>query len=447
VAFRARRSIGGKLNRLVLSSVAIGLGFGLLLNAWADARTYLLAKRESLFGTAQIFSAAISRAVSESDREAVFQGIRAIARVPTLVYAEARGKDNATLAQIGGGVQLAGDLEIDDPDAFSPLALLTTRTAQITIPVIHGGEAVGQLVLVSETSDFFARFRDLLTTSAIGSGLAITVGLLVSMRLQRSIISPLTSLTATMAKVGATRDYSVALEVASDDETATLASTFNAMMSEIRAATDLIVAREAEIILRLSRAAEQRDDQTGEHIQRMATICRIVAEGLGLERNHCDTIHRAAPMHDVGKIGIRDHILFKPGRLDPDERREMEKHAQLGYEILRDSNSDLIQLAGEMALSHHERWDGQGYPRRLAGESIPLSGRIAAVADVCDALASKRAYKEAWTLDAVRTYLIENAGTQFDPECVAAVLTRWADVERLYSGTASEISRRPVQAA
>jgi putative two-component system response regulator len=135
----------------------------------------------------------------------------------------------------------------------------------------------------------------------------------------------------------------------------------------------------------------------------------------------------------MGKIGVLDSIMFKPGKLDAAERREMEKHTDYGYEILRDSKSDLVLLAAEMAWSHHERWDGTGYPRGLKGDAIPLVGRIAAVADVTDALASRRPYKPAWSLDAVRAHLIENSGTQFDPACAEALLKQWDTVEELYA--------------
>lgn len=211
------------------------------------------------------------------------------------------------------------------------------------------------------------------------------------------------------------------------------------LANEVEHATATLVAREEEIVLRLSRAAEQRDDGIGDHILRMATLCRIIANALGLDRETTRTIYLAAPMHDVGKIGISDAILLKRGRLDPDERREMEKHAEYGFRILDGSSSELIRLAAEMALSHHERFDGNGYPRRLKGEEIPLCGRIAAVADVCDALASARPYKPAWSLDRIKAYLLENGGSQFDPRCVGALVSRWSDVSALYANGAPSL--------
>jgi putative two-component system response regulator len=197
-------------------------------------------------------------------------------------------------------------------------------------------------------------------------------------------------------------------------------------------ATDMLAVREVEIVSRLSRAAEQRDNETGNHILRMATLCRIIGEGLGLDGDTCQRLFLAAPMHDVGKIGVPDAILLKAGRLEPEERAIMERHVLLGYEILDGSSSELIQLAAEIALSHHERWDGKGYPHGLKGTTIPLCGRIAAVADVCDALASERPYKRAWSLPEIRSYLDENAGSQFDPACVRALLGRWPDVLAIY---------------
>lgn len=428
-----RRSLRGKLARLVVTSIGISLGIAATLDAFEESRRYILAKRETLLATAHVFSAATSKNVAARDTAAVLQAIRAVARVPGLVHAEVQDRAGETLAQIGSAVRLTGELDLDENGTVSPLDLLRSRTVQISVPVIEAGEPVGRLVLVSETSDLLDRFGSVLLTAAVGSAFAIAIGLLISLRLQRSITRPLVALTDTMATIKRNHDYTACIDTGGDDEIADLASSFNSMIEEIRSATSGIVAREEEIIHRLSRAAEQRDDQTGEHIMRMARLCRLVAQGLGLDEKRCEDLYRAAPMHDVGKIGVPDAILFKAGRLDPDERREMENHALFGYEILRDSNSPLIQLAAEIALTHHERWDGKGYPRGLKGDDIPITGRTAAVADVCDALASQRPYKKAWSLESVRAYLVENAGTQFDPACVRALIGRWSDVEQLYT--------------
>ncbi|MCG5244021.1 HD-GYP domain-containing protein [Azospirillum doebereinerae] len=193
----------------------------------------------------------------------------------------------------------------------------------------------------------------------------------------------------------------------------------------VEQATRDVVAREEELILRLSRAAEFRDPETGNHIRRMAHYSRLIAEGLGLAPEEVTHIHRAAPMHDIGKIGVPDHILCKPGRLDPDEMAIMHGHPRIGWEILKNSDSALIAMGADIALTHHEKWDGTGYPDRLAGTAIPLPGRIVAVADVFDALISVRPYKLAWSVERARSLLAEQAGRHFDPACVDAMFAVW----------------------
>ncbi|WP_370677757.1 HD domain-containing phosphohydrolase [Pleomorphomonas sp. PLEO] len=198
--------------------------------------------------------------------------------------------------------------------------------------------------------------------------------------------------------------------------------------AEVEQKTFDLADREREIIWRLARATERRDSETGDHISRMARISGFIAKALGLSEEECLLMELAAPMHDIGKVGVPDEVLFKPGAFTAQERRIMEKHTVLGWEILKDSKSKLIQIAAEIALSHHERWDGEGYPHRLSGKDIPLGGRIAAVADVFDALTSVRPYKSAWTLEDARALIETNAGKHFDPDCVAAFLAAWKDV-------------------
>jgi putative two-component system response regulator len=173
-----------------------------------------------------------------------------------------------------------------------------------------------------------------------------------------------------------------------------------------------------DIIRCLGRAGEYRDNETGEHVIRMSKNCQALALAIGLSEKEAEQILYASPMHDVGKIGIPDNILLKPGKLTPDEWEVMQTHAQLGAEILADNESEMIELARTIALSHHEKWDGSGYPRGLSGENIPLVGRIAAICDVFDALTSWRPYKKAWPVEEAITFLQENAGSHFDPALV-----------------------------
>ncbi|WP_306426589.1 HD-GYP domain-containing protein, partial [Methylobacterium soli] len=187
-------------------------------------------------------------------------------------------------------------------------------------------------------------------------------------------------------------------------------------------------AREREIIQRLMLAAEFRDDDAGDHLTRVAGCTIAIAEGLGLSEREANDIALASTMHDIGKIGIPDSILLKAGPLTSEERAEMQRHAERGHRMLQNSPSRLLQLASEIALTHHERWDGAGYPQGLSGSAIPLSGRIVAVADVFDALISERVYKAAWPLEKARAYLVQHRGSHFDPACVDAFLSRWEDI-------------------
>ena len=197
---------------------------------------------------------------------------------------------------------------------------------------------------------------------------------------------------------------------------------------EVDKALKVLVEREEEIVWRLSRATEGRDPETGGHIRRMGLTCRILAEELGLDAEICRAIPVAAQMHDIGKVGIPDNILFKPGPLTQEERAIMQTHAMVGEEILSGSDALLVRIGAEIAGSHHEHWNGKGYPRGLAGEAIPMPGRIAAVADVFDALVSERPYKRAWTLEAARDYVVSERGRQFDPACVDAFLRRYDEI-------------------
>lgn len=200
------------------------------------------------------------------------------------------------------------------------------------------------------------------------------------------------------------------------------------LAEEVRAATEAIVLREREIIMRLARAAEFRDPETGGHIQRMAHYAALIARRLGEPEDYAQALLTAAPMHDVGKLGTPDHILLKGDKLTPDELVVMRRHAEIGGRILCDTDSPLLRLACEIAETHHEKFDGSGYPRGLAGEQIPLGGRIVSVADVFDALNSQRPYKKAWSMEESRAYIEKHSGRHFDPRCVAAFIAGWDDV-------------------
>jgi putative two-component system response regulator len=200
------------------------------------------------------------------------------------------------------------------------------------------------------------------------------------------------------------------------------------LAEEVKKATAQVVQREVETVVRLSRAAEYRDPETGAHILRMAHYSQLIARGLGLSDAEQELILQAAPLHDVGKVGIADAILLKPGKLTVEEFELMKMHAVYGYEILKDSHSEILQAGATIALGHHEKFNGSGYPHGLAGREIPIFSRIVAVADVFDALTSERPYKKAWTLDAAAQYLHTESGSHFDPQLIDVFFAHWNDV-------------------
>lgn len=179
-----------------------------------------------------------------------------------------------------------------------------------------------------------------------------------------------------------------------------------------------VKATRLQIVQRLGMASEYKDNETGMHVIRMSHYSQSLALAIGYSSEVAEEILNAAPMHDVGKIGIPDHIIQKPGKLTPEEWEIMKRHPQIGAEIIGDHNSSLLKLAKSIAITHHEKYDGTGYPFQLKGEGIPLEGRIIAIADVFDALTTVRPYKKAWEVDAAIDFLKKESGTHFDPALV-----------------------------
>jgi putative two-component system response regulator len=199
-----------------------------------------------------------------------------------------------------------------------------------------------------------------------------------------------------------------------------LASRALLLADEVAKATSEIAAREQETLLCLGRAAEHRDPETHEHIVRMSNYSRLVAKQMGLPSDECDLLLLASPLHDIGKIGTPDHILLKPGKLTFEEFEIMKQHTVIGGKILSNSMSPILRMGAEIAITHHEKFDGSGYPHGLSGNAISIYGRIVAVADVFDALTSARPYKLAWENERAYQLLKDGSGKHFDPACVAA---------------------------
>lgn len=209
-----------------------------------------------------------------------------------------------------------------------------------------------------------------------------------------------------------------------------LATTNHALDSVVRIRTAELRVAQLEIVQRLARATELRDNETGFHVVRMSRCAARIAEHLGWSRDEVELVLHASPMHDIGKLGIPDSILLKPGPLTPDELAIMRTHTTIGAQLLEGASSDLVHMAREIALTHHEKWDGTGYPHGWSGERIPAVGRIVAIADVFDALTSTRPYKRPWSLDETLEHLRAQRGKHFDPDVVDAFFTVLPEVLR-----------------
>lgn len=200
--------------------------------------------------------------------------------------------------------------------------------------------------------------------------------------------------------------------------------------AKVRERTQELEAAQIEIVERLAAAAEFRDDDTGRHTQRVGELAVRIAHAIGLPSSQLDVIRRAAPLHDVGKIGISDLVLLKPAGLTPEEFELMKSHTVIGAQILSGGHSELLRMSERIALAHHERWDGTGYPRGLAGEEIPIEARIVAIADVFDALTHDRPYRKAWPLDAVIAEIGRERGRHFDPRLADVFLATRLEMAR-----------------
>ena len=199
----------------------------------------------------------------------------------------------------------------------------------------------------------------------------------------------------------------------------------------VKERTSELVETQFELVRSLARAGEFRDSDTGSHIIRVSIGCFLLAEAAGLPREDTELIRYASMMHDIGKIGIADHLLLKPGKLTPEEFEAMKTHCQFGVEILGDYNANVTKMARKIALTHHEKWDGTGYPSGLAGEDIPIEGRVTAIIDVYDALISVRPYKRAFTIEEALQTIRESSGTHFEPRLVDCFLAVQPEMERL----------------
>lgn len=285
---------------------------------------------------------------------------------------------------------------------------------------------LGYSVIVFSFRNLHAQIQKIRTTILWTSLLVLLFIIACFYGLVALLVRNLVRLLGAATKLGE-GDLSARVDIQSHDEVERLGDGFNKMADEIQTKTGelkeaMVRVKHAslETIYRLSLAAECRDWDTGHHLLRMSHYSKALAKELGVEGKYTEAILYAALMHDVGKIGIPDHILRKPGKLTPDEWEIMKKHTVIGAQILEKSEADFMKMAENIALSHHEKWDGSGYPRGLRGEEISLAGRIVAVADVFEAVTSKRPYKEPFPVEKAFEIIREGKGSHFDPRVVDA---------------------------
>jgi putative two-component system response regulator len=203
------------------------------------------------------------------------------------------------------------------------------------------------------------------------------------------------------------------------------------VLHDLKLSENKVWASQAETIFRLARLVEFRDEETGQHVQRMSAYCEILARRIGLSEQQCELIRLSSQLHDVGKVAVPDSILFKHGKLTSEEFEIIKGHAETGYRMLADSASEVVQMGALIARSHHERWDSKGYPGGLAGEAIPHEGRIAAVADVFDALTSDRVYRSAFPVTTALEMMQADRGSHFEPALLDAFIASLPEVEAI----------------
>ena len=252
----------------------------------------------------------------------------------------------------------------------------------------------------------------------------LVIGSLASYLLNR-LIKPVLDLSFLVEKITKTQDYSQSVNIKTNDEIGKLAKAFNKMLQGIDKAlrenqqlNKEIEETQKEVVFTMGAIGESRSKETGNHVKRVAEYSKLLALFYGLDEKEAELLKQASPMHDIGKVAIPDAVLNKPGRFNEEERAIMDKHAELGYEMLHHSNRPLLKAAAIVAYEHHEKYDGSGYPRGLEGENIHIYGRITAVADVFDALGSDRVYKKAWDDEKIFTLFKEERGKHFDPKLI-----------------------------
>jgi response regulator RpfG family c-di-GMP phosphodiesterase len=303
-------------------------------------------------------------------------------------------------------------------------------------------EPFGWTIAISDLrSQFFSDVDGILRKNILILIAALLCALLLCAAYLRYIIGPLERLTGAISRIASTGDLSLRAPEESRDEIGTLARRFNGMVGTLEAqnlrlsdanraereAHETAVQREIETLFLLGRISDYNDEKTGAHLTRIGSLSSLFALLLGQGEGDQELIRNSSPLHDIGKIAIPEAIIQKPGKLTPEEFEIIKGHTTIGYDLLKDSKSRFLAEGAMIAYTHHERWDGSGYPKGQAGVTIPLSGRIVSIVDVFDALISDRPYKQAWSKEDALAYILEQKGKYFDPELVELFRAHFAD--------------------
>lgn len=302
-------------------------------------------------------------------------------------------------------------------------------------------EPFGWRIGISELGSlYFSDVEGILRKNIAILAAALAVSALLTAFYLRYVTGPLERLNAAVARVTATHDLALRVPIESRDEIGALARGFNEMIGSLesqnrmlsdahraeRDARETAVSHEKETLFLLGKVSDYNDEKTGTHLKRIGAQSALFARLLGLGEAREELMQNSAPLHDIGKIGVPQAILQKPDRLTDEEQEIMKTHAQLGYELLKGSTSRFLSEASVIAYTHHEHWDGSGYPRGVAGEAIPLSGRIVSIVDVFDALVSDRPYKKAWSMEDALAFIAGQGGRKFDPSLVGIFTAHFA---------------------
>jgi len=320
-----------------------------------------------------------------------------------------------------------------EPVSLKPGWFAADLAGQARVGVAFRFEPFGWTVAVTDLrSNFFSEIDAIYRTHLwilLASILVMTALITLNVR---QIVSPIERLTRTIKGITGENDLSRRADIDYEDEIGILAASFNKMISsleddrrQLEAARETAVGHQIETLYLLGRVSDFRDETTGNHLNRIGALSGRLAALIGLSPETQNLIQKSSRLHDIGKIAIEDRILLKPGKLTPEEFDIIKTHTKLGYDLLSSSTSEYLTEGATIALTHHERWDGAGYPGGLSGEAIPLSGRIVSLVDVFDALLSNRPYKEAWSCEAVHAQILEDRGKRFDPALVDAFLAHF----------------------